>query len=515
MGNDTISTSASTWNRKRTSRTSSPHHSSISAPLEWGPAGLVHQQIGAGSQEERVAAVRDAKRKTLLNINGYSMPDASGRHKRRTSDDIDSSALNSNPQTGEDALVYIHTIKPGDTLAGLTIKYNCQAVVLRKANRIWPNDPIQSRRKIMVPVDGCRIKGVVVPGPEEQSQEVDLLGDETITMHESPVLNQNGWAKDLSFTSPNNQPSLPSPTLSSQQEPEAPWKHDSWVLLPNDTKPTEIVRLSRSSLGYFPRARRKSNTFSDLTSSRATSFDLPRPSTGSPIPQSPTRSPSRTARSSTPRARASSNSLASILTGPGGVGTLGRHVRAPGPGPERLSEMFAPNGPAFVAPPSHLTVFTPWTPALLDPSDPSSIGSSEFAAAGANAGVGMDFQDVGGAIEKWVRRAARKAANALETNSANAHVQRGNAGVASLGAMGGGMGDLIELVDAFEIGDGIEQPDSRPGGSEILENQPLSTNVADASVSAWDRGVGGNGVMRGRKSGRDGGASMVSGRPAV
>jgi hypothetical protein len=130
----------------------------------------------------------------------------------------------------------------------------------------------------------------------------------------------------------------------------------------------------------------------------------------------------------------------------------------------------------------------------------------------------LDLQDVGGAIEGWVRRVARRAASAIESNASAAAAAaasssssssmmgargKGNAGVQSLGVMGGGgMGDLIELVDAFEIGDDSSGRNN-DSQSVSVDTQMPTTNIKGASVSAWDNSKGGLGEMRGRKQMRN------------
>jgi LysM repeat protein len=480
----------------------------------WGPK-LQHQDVGAGSNDERAALIRDAKRKALLS-GTEDLSNPATRHKRRTSDDISTSFI---PQEDPDteSLVYIHHVRPGDTLPGLTIKYNCQATVLRKANRIWPNDPIQTRKIIFIPVDAAGIKGKPVLSPEFETIEEDLLGDQTIFQHESPQLNRSPKQGATAFQDCIPTASLSPASTSNNTEPE--YKHDSWVILPNDKQPTEIARLFRQNLGFFPRARRKSIGFSDRSTSRNTSFDLGRPVQSSPLirPQdtlsenpSPSRRPTSKTRpsfSQASRTRSSSNPVASFLRGPGGVGSMGRNVRTIGPGNERLTELFGAHLPS-VAPPEHQTVFTPWTPSLMPETDGIARTAVDANGVPIDTSAGIDLQDVGGAIESWVRKLAKKAATALETNPATASTTRskgkGNVGGQGLG-LAGGIGDLIELVDAFEVGDGGEdmaREDHHHMGSEPLPAaDPLHTtpNVASTGSKSVDAWPGMQGEVRGRK----------------
>lgn len=93
-----------------------------------------------------------------------------------------------------------------------------------------------------------------------------------------PMTNGNGSGSDLirnrtnsASTNTSNQRSSSAALSSVDHEP--PWHHDSWVLFPTASQPTEIVRLSRRTIGYFPPARRKKRI---LFRSRH-SFNFPRP----------------------------------------------------------------------------------------------------------------------------------------------------------------------------------------------------------------------------------------------
>ncbi|KAK5019402.1 hypothetical protein LTR39_000393 [Cryomyces antarcticus] len=137
-------------------------------PVQWGPSTstTASHRIGAGSKEGREALVRSKKREDLLRANGHAYTDVAGRFKRRTSDDRASVSAPPGENEDREALVYIHRVRPEDTLPGITIKYNCQAATLRKANRMWPNDSIQSRKTIVLPVDACGVKGRRISAPE-------------------------------------------------------------------------------------------------------------------------------------------------------------------------------------------------------------------------------------------------------------------------------------------------------------------------------------------------------------
>jgi hypothetical protein len=497
-------------------------------PAEWGPAPMSPTRVGAGSTEERTALVRDAKRKGMLSANGHSLLDSTGRHKRRISDDMGSTSVPPPEDQEGDAMVYIHHVQPRDTLAGLTIKYSCPPNVLRKANRMWPNDPIQVRKTIVLPVDACGVRGKRVSGPDAQpalEEEEDLLGDYTITMHESPSSPSqapiNGWLRDKNVTSMPQQPASSdtfpsSPAASSVREPDQPWKHESWVLLPNDSHPTEIARLPRRDLGYFPRARRKSVTFSDIGTSRNTSFEITRPGASSPVPMNSSPrvrgvgSPAARAQSSSGRTsiqlnrtRSSSNTMSSFLSGPGGVGSLGKSARKPGPGPDRLNDVIGPKLPKFLAPPSSTAPYMPWVPPGAGTGDLLSFGpsaASEMYAAQPGTSTptgGMDLQELGGAVESWMRKMAKKASTPWDSGAAasSSSSAKGTSGGKALG-VDSGPGDLIELVDAFGIGDSEDA--MLPPSSEGLLGGGGAVMAPHSSESSAFH-AGGDGEVRGRR----------------
>jgi hypothetical protein len=452
IGNEGSPAEASGTRRRRSGH---GRRTSVSAPppKQWGPAGA-SSHVGAGTHEERETMVRAMKRKDLLIANEHLVSDSVGRIKRRNSDERMSASAPPGDNDDRDALVYIHKVRSHDTLAGLSIKYNCEQAILRKSNRMWPNDSVQTKKVIVLPVDACGVKGRPAQGPEPLPEEDLLLGEygespssktSEVDLHGLPT----GWStprkKDVEINS-----------VVSNPEAELPWKHDSWVLLSNDKQPTEIGRMPRRALGFFPPARRKSLAYSDASTPRA-SVDIPRSSTSTnPV----TDSPSRPA-----RARASSN-LSAVSThsrqrntsgngwglhGPGGVGTLGRNVRSPGPAQDGLNKKFAQYLPNMAPPPGQ-EYFTPWAASLLDQ---ESGVSHQYGGSGALTpinGTGVDLQEIGGAIEGWVRKVGTQAQKMLTEPGTPGQGRR--SAVPVLGAVGGDLGDLIELRDdAFEIGD--------------------------------------------------------------
>ena len=391
--------------RRRRRPLDATHDRNTSAPpTQWGPSGGRTEQAGAGTNEDRKVQVQAKKRENLLAANGHITPDISGRYKRRDSDDSNPASAPPGELDDRDAMVYVHKVRPEDTLAGVMIKYGCQPNVFRQANRLWPNDSIQVRKIVILPIDACGVKGRRISEQEDTASSFGYNHPEdmmpTPTALHSPWGELHPRAEDKQTPIPSISTS-PSISISLSNPEELPWKHDSWVTIDGFLDAVEIARLPRKMLGYFPRSRRKSLTFSDLETPPA-SFDLPRATYQSTSP-----------RGLKTKSRSSSGSyFPQRLQGPGGVGTMSRDVRSPGPAQDGLNKLFA----------AHLPNVAPRT-------------SFESASSSSH---GNGLENVGGAIEGWVRKLASKAAKT---------VQPPRPGATS------GASDLIEMSeDAFEIG---------------------------------------------------------------
>ncbi|KAF2275620.1 uncharacterized protein EI97DRAFT_419959 [Westerdykella ornata] len=462
-------------------------------PKTWGPSASAAVSIGAGTQEDRESMIRALKRKDLLSRSEQLATDSVGRIKRRNSDDRASSSAPPGENEERDALVYIHHVRPQDTLAGVAIKYSCDPATLRRANRMWPNDSIQTREVVVLPVDACGVKGRPVPGLDMHQE--DLLLDSDMASSKKPTYDEaspDGLGSPLGPTTGN---ALIPSVSHSNTETESPWKHDSWVLLPNDTKPTEIGRMPRRTLGFFPPARRKSLAYSDASASRP-SFDVPRSSTSTDRPNavsspsqsvSNTRYASRTSSTSDLRGRQRSGSSGFMLHGPGGVGTLGKNVRSPGPAQDGLNKLLGPHLPN-VAPPPGQEYFTPWAPSLLEVDSGTSVQHSGSGSRTPLSGAGLDFQEIGGAIEGWVRKVGSQASKLLSEPSTPGRGRR--SAIPVLGTVGGDIGDLIELRDdAFEVDaqDSLARGRSPAAGSLTPTTQQYQSARPELNLALRDR----------------------------
>lgn len=431
-------------------------------------------QPGTGTQEERNALVRAKKREELLNEASNMSASAAAKYKRRTSDDIDSISVPPHHNDDREALVYIHHVMPTDTLPGISIRYNCPLPTIKKANRMWSNDGIQVRKTLVIPVDACGVKGRRVTAPNVEDADL-LCGDSTIDIIATPRLSARTWEEDrrdsiatirpislpsdYSYKLPASPkfPNSPARSAKSSATDEPLWTHDSWILFENQPVAVEIARLPRKDLGFFPRTRRKSVSYSDLDTP-STSLELPRPSITISDPAATTamiNGPNHKSRRSS-----SSNGFTRRMMGPGGVGSLaGKGVSAPGPAEDKLHKAIAKHLPGIL--PTAVPLYEE-----IDADTPSGLRSPSNRLSASSSVVGLE--NMGGAIEGWVRKIARSAAKAVEPATPQAQAARRT----GLG-VGLGPGDLIELNEAFELetdeedqaGDYAERGRTRMGAS--------------------------------------------------
>lgn len=341
---------------------------------EWGPKS---QPVSSATPVEDQKAILQAKKREavlLQSVDATVGRDSLGRYKRKDSNASMRSSPIEAPNDG-DVLVYRHKVQPQDTMAGVVIKYSCQPEAFRKVNRFWPNDNIQRKDYVILPVDACALRGRKTESP----YVAGLFGADNETA-KHPLSNVNSSA-DITKPSPPNKspPTEPFPladTTPSNLDMDSPYRHDCWVLLPTQSQPVEILRISKRALGYFPPARRKSISTSTSPANDSgpgtpkSSFDMLRhppthaaqqaqlnqqlhsalssnasPSRQSSLPRYLTDA-SRTRSSSTVSTSngTSKNAFLSALSGPGGVGTL-RGLRTekarPGPGEDSLNKKFA------------------------------------------------------------------------------------------------------------------------------------------------------------------------------
>lgn len=452
---------------------------SSAPPSTWGPSSttIAGRQIGTGTKEERRTLVQAKKREALLQANGDGAADTMGRFKRRDSGAAPPPSSATAPGQDEDALVYVHPVMPNDSMTGITIRYGCQAAIMRKANGFWPSDSIQTRKTVLIPVEACTAKGRRVPTPPPE-QQGDLLGGDEVDsleyLHSSSIAPppgaSSGAAKDaesfgqgMSGTQNHSeQLETSSSRAGTEHHDDPPWKHESWVQIDGFPALVEIGRVPRRNLGFFPRTRRKSQSlqpFSDFetppTSSDVSRVPSQNFSSSQTPPQIPTPQSGFPESWTLPRTRSSSaanlpphgasfnqhrkrNSF--YLSGPGGVGTLSQNAIAPGPAPDRLNKIFNPNPDLNSNPPAHLA-----------PPRRNSLESNTSTVV-SNASSTTGIENFGGAIEGWVRKVASRAkTNLNEMQQQSGGESSGSGGFGSFRIPGiGAMGDLIELDDGME-----------------------------------------------------------------
>jgi hypothetical protein len=377
--------------------------------------------------------------------------DVSGKFKKRKSDeDLRSTALE---EEVEDHLVYIHHVQPSDTYAGIVLKYRCREDAFRKANGLWSRDNIQIRKYVVMPVDACEVRGRPCEAPSGE-QRVDLLAP-TPDITESSSLDP-GASDDFFGWSMNGK-------SKEQQKPgddELPWTHVRWVSIDSLAKPVEIARVARRTLGYFPPRRKKSlHTVSTLSTPRG-SIDVPSIPIGSELAGSPASnaSPRRNSilnprpqlgniqGSSSPGGSRSRSRVHSSgdehkpawMRRPGGVGSMGKHVRAPGPERDYFNSWAKKHMPglAIDSLPSMSVMGSESARFSINADEQSGIVESPFAEghdvlSTSRQGSGLDKAAL--AVETWLRGAFAK-----------------KPGTPILGPrtrLGADEGDLIELTD--------------------------------------------------------------------
>lgn len=458
-GRNTTNNTAKGHSRRKPSR-SDVYIRSIprSTPAAWGPSGQSTPEIGTGTKEERQALVQAKKREALLLADSDPIISSAFRHKRRDSGDYFDQPLD--PEQDEDALAYIHPVQATDSITAVTIKYGCQPAIFRKANGFWPNDNIQSRKTVLLPVDACSVKGRPIP-----PAEADLL-----TLD----------AEDASGSSITPATACMNGSLSNQKTPGTGdtdsnqiWKHESWVNIDGFPSAVQIGRVPRRALGFFPRTRRKSVSYTDAEPLQDdSSRDPTRTSSPASSPQiTPTdgvlpRARPRPGQSNPirPQHRLQHSSIHLAATG---VGTLDRTSTGPGPALDGLSKFFSQHMPNLVPPP------------VSENLRRSSFGSESTATSNASTGL----ENIGGAVEGWIRKVATR------TKAGISELQQGspNQPATSRGRGLWGLGDLIELDDTSE---GRQSPSVLgPSRREAQGTSSTSSSyrVAGNSASATSR----------------------------
>lgn len=297
------------------------------------PSQRAANRVATGSSDQRETALKTAKRASVLENNqGFGGGlDITGRYKRRTSDEITSE--NSQP---EEYLVYIHKILSTDTYAGIILRYKCLEDAFRKANGLWSRDSIQIRKWVIIPVDACEVRGRPCDPPLNSQQR---------NATEVPSATSSGMIgsvtpENMSFSNLEPFGERARPEDESREKEAVPWSHVKWVKIDSLSEPVEIGRIARQKMGYFPPRRKKTGRTVSFSSSPRQSLetsaygadqvDRPLSRRQSSIGDRP---PLLERRQST-HSYGDDDVLGvrpAWMRRPGGVGSMSRSVRAPGP----------------------------------------------------------------------------------------------------------------------------------------------------------------------------------------
>ena len=135
-------------------------------------------------------------------------------------------------------------------------------------------------------------------------------------------------------------------------------------------------------------------------------------------------------------------------------------ISSPGPGQDGLNKLFARHLPDVAPPRNQQSLYQPEMPLYTDAGTPIADSGSATPSHAVDRNLILDFQNLGGAVEGWMRRVASRAQAAREPQEQQ-RAARASVGTPGKGA--GGVGDLIEMTDEFEIG-GEESDDDDTRG---------------------------------------------------
>ncbi|KHJ32321.1 hypothetical protein EV44_g5891 [Erysiphe necator] len=393
---------------------------------EWGPEGELSQQnhtnIGAGIVGTREDKVKEIKKTRILEgqDDDNNITDETGNYKRRTS--FVETGLGGKEED-DFSLVYVHYVQPHDTIQGVVLRFRSRMDVFKKANRLWAGDSIQLRDKVFLPVDACEIKGRPCQPPTINSS-VELKSPTSgLNKDESNFHSNDNRADQNSIENFRGNGCL--------HDKESSPVHVQWVLLEFSPIPVEVVRIPRKALNYFPSRRRSLTSLStastprissDIQSLCRSSFESQKNSstqkisymgqqssqvnTLSSLSRQPFLSERRESSIETPERRG-------WLQGPGGVGTMGKNVRKPGPAKDALNSWTSKQFPriAIDSLPSTSAVSTESANLSLDsevigPIITDGISNHSLSM---NSNSSLVFPNVNlNGVESWVRKMATK-----------------------------------------------------------------------------------------------------------
>ncbi|CCU76990.1 LysM domain-containing protein [Blumeria hordei DH14] len=387
----------------------------------WGPGNICGENTDAGLNIG-IMENRDKKNHERLKArvlegqdNSTHTVDSMGNCKRRTSV-AETQPRGTNEE--ENILVYMHHVQPEDTLQGIVLKFHAQMDVFKKANRLWTGDLIQIRERVFLPVEACAIKGRPCSPPNQGNLS-----------NQNPQ-SQASSQEQIIFTNNTD----PWKAAEHSEDNSKPWIHVRWVLLDTSTKPVEVVRIPRKTLNYFPPRRRKSLATASTVSTPRISSEIPTYSQTSL--ESQANSPSRVISGNThtaaqsslttsyfPQPSSTSSHRESVcgaanrlgwLRGPGGVGTMDKNVRKPGPANDALNTWTSKQFPGIaidsLPSTSTLVIDTGQTDLYSECIGSTPSEGPPASHVSGNIGGRLAFPNVNlNSVENWVRKIATRA----------------------------------------------------------------------------------------------------------
>lgn len=138
--------------------------------------------------------------------------------------------------------VYLHQVRKTDTMPLILLAYEISATALKKANRLWSTDSIQSRKELYLPVDECGVKAEQCPPLNIENTKVDNVQTEDPPELSGFVRGQDvGWPLQLEDSG----------VESSSDEAQ----EQEWVSIPGIGR-IQVISIPPHKLSYFPTIRR-------------------------------------------------------------------------------------------------------------------------------------------------------------------------------------------------------------------------------------------------------------------
>ncbi|KAK9468747.1 hypothetical protein V1512DRAFT_257791 [Lipomyces arxii] len=143
----------------RTRRSPSPKSASSSDPLNVKVSGEQNQAVAATAAYSASAQLRFLSNNKAANAELFWQMHSARRNSESSGTETVARSAGDLElvMPASSALVYIHMVKPTDTIPSVMFTYKIDGHALRQANRLWAHDSIQSRATLLVPVDRCSI----------------------------------------------------------------------------------------------------------------------------------------------------------------------------------------------------------------------------------------------------------------------------------------------------------------------------------------------------------------------